>query len=192
MDGRRARRVLPAGSAEKERSPSAPTQISSSSIPTRPGPSLQNDLHFRHKISPYLGAMLHGRVAGDLAARRARFSARINSQASHAAESWCADERSRDTSHRRMPHIATMSEEPGRTTRRFLTPPFREVHAASAHADGKPRHDGACRCRRQSARPLEADRSHQQAPAARLAHRYGARRGRLRRRSWSHSRPRLG
>ena len=31
------------------------------------------DLHFRHKLSPYLGAKLRGRVAGNVAARRARF-----------------------------------------------------------------------------------------------------------------------
>ena len=133
-----------------------------------------SDLHFRHKLSPYLGAELRGRVLetwlrGEPVFRAARILAR------RAAESWCAHER------RTLPEraqraiaecrrIAAMSEEPGRTTRRFLTPPVREVHALAARPHGGARHDGECRRGGQSARLVAAAKRKRQAPDPRLAH----------------------
>ncbi len=87
------------------------------------------DLHSRHKLSPYLGAKLRGRVretwlrgepvfrAGQFAetARGREFGAIVRDRALRAIQE-CK-------------RIAQMSEEPGRVTRRFLTPPVRDVHA---------------------------------------------------------------
>ena len=55
--------------------------------------------------------------------------------------------------------IAAMSEEPGRTTRRFLTPPVREVHALLRGRMESSGHDGPCRCGWQSARTCGSRRT---------------------------------
>ena len=75
-----------------------------SSIPMPRGPSPPSDLHFRHKLSPYLGAKLRGRVLETWLRGEQIFAAGGNSSASRAAESWCADERPRPaTRHCRVP-----------------------------------------------------------------------------------------
>ncbi len=90
-------------------------------------------LHFRHKLSPYIGAELRGRVLETWLRGEQIFDsneARIVSPVRRAAESLVAA--MRDRAQRAIEEcklIAQMSEEPGRITRRFLTPPMHDVHA---------------------------------------------------------------
>ena len=89
----------------------------------------RNDLHFRHKISPYLGAKLHGRVQETWLRGEQIFHCRSlrRQPARQRAGAPVSDRARRAIEECRL--IATMTEEPGRITRRFLTPPFRQVHA---------------------------------------------------------------
>ena len=129
------------------------------------------DLHFRHKLSPYLGAELRGRVietwlrgepvfrirAGKICGCRTR--QRVGALM-------------RDRAHRAIAEcnrIAPMSEEPGRITRRFLTSPVSDVHRFCAGAWSLSEWPSD-RCRRESARALEAAGRARQALDSRLAH----------------------
>ena len=138
----------------KGRSIPEPTRISSVFDPDAAWTVTEDDLHFRHKISPYLGASCGGacRKRGCAASK---FLPTGNSPASRAAESWCASERSRQTSHRRMPSH--------RPNERRAWPHHAPLphgagspgSPASARSHGEPGHDRARGCRRQSARALE-------------------------------------
>ena len=90
------------------------------------------DLHFRHKLSPYLGAKLRGRVRETWLRGEPVLSRRQIRWRKRAAESRCVMTSPGDRAQRAIAEcrrIAAMSEEPGRITRRFLTPPMRDVHA---------------------------------------------------------------
>ena len=142
-------------------------------------------LHFRHKLSPYLGVQLRGQVQETWlrgapvytvapGGQRRVFRRRSPRQG--------VDSRMRDRAQRVIAecrHIATMSEEPGRITRRFLTPPVHEVHAylrLNMEALGM---TVRARCGWQSARALETGERRARPADHGLAHRYGARRRRL-------------
>ena len=87
-------------------------------------------LHFRHKISPYLGANLRGTVRETWLRGERVFSRGTVRQASRAAQELVRAMRERALrAIAECRHIATMTEEPGRITRRFLTPPTHDVHA---------------------------------------------------------------
>ena len=97
-------RGSPAWPDERARSPPAPTPTSSSSIPTPTGPLTPEDLHFRHKLSPYLGAELRGRVletwlrGEQIFSRRSQFIGSAPRQRVGAR-----NERPRPARHRRVP-----------------------------------------------------------------------------------------
>ena len=97
------------------------------------GPCTRADLHFRHKISPYLGAELRGRVVETWLRGEPVFRDEGTIHAVEGARQRAGARDDDDTCARRAiaecRRIAAMSEEPDRITRRFLTPPVREVHA---------------------------------------------------------------